>query len=480
MIAFVGFFTLDIQAAIFTVTTTANSGAGSLRQAVIDANAVASDDVINFSSSLSGQSIVLASEILISYNGRLTINGLGADVLTIDGGPGTNRIFFINNVTTITDLTLTGGGGTGIYSGLGGAIYADAGSLTLDRVHVTANTASDNGGGVFFRGGTYQISNSTFSSNIVGNDCGALFNSGRLTVFNTTISGNSVTATDIDSAGGGICSLSVTTLRSVTVTNNTAGAGGGIFTIADTLNLSNTIVAGNKATANYPEIYISGGAMTSAGYNLIGDNAGDSANTGYGILTYQSTDIRDVNPLLAALANNGGKTPTHALLPNSPAIDKGLNSLVTELFDQRGDGFLRIINNVVDIGAYEVQQLIPNQDADNDGVIDNTDNCPAVSNQNQIDTDGDRIGNACDLDDDNDSIQDRTDNCPLINNPAQLDFDRDGIGDACDVSTGPPILRSQCKSYHRFNSPRRFRGVQDCLRFLSLRNAGFLEWEKAL
>lgn len=350
------------QAAAYTVTNAADSGVGSLRQAVIDANAAGSNDVINFSAALSGQSIVLASEIVISNNGTLTINGLGANVLTIDGGPGTNRIFYTNlaAIVTISGVTLTGGGGTGAFaSGFGGAIYAVAGSLTLDRVHITANTAL-NGGGMFYNGGTHQISNSTVSSNIAVLDCGGFRNfGGTLTVANSTISGNSTTATDAGASGGGICSEGTTTLQSVTITGNTAGVGGGIFHNG-TLTLGNTIVAGNTGTSGNPEIRVQGGTVTSAGYNLIGDNAGDSTNTNISI-TYQPTDIRDVSPLLGALQNNGGTTPTHALLPRSPAVDAGLNALATEAFDQRGVGFPRIRDGngdgtaIVDIGAFEVQ-----------------------------------------------------------------------------------------------------------------------------
>jgi hypothetical protein len=367
MIAFTGVFALDAQAATFTVTTTADSGAGSLRQAVIDAEFAATDDIINFSPALSGQAIVLTGEIEITDTGTsgiLTINGLGADVLTIDGGAGTNRIFLIDGATvTITDLTLTGGGGTGrINNGQGGAIFAFGSNLTLDRVHITANTTSGVGGGVVYNGGTHQISNSTFSSNVAANDCGGLYNNAStLTVVNTTISGNSVFAPDVIAFAGGICSNGNTTLRSVTITNNTASSGGGIYTFGGTFNIGNTIIAGSNGRSDNPEIRIEGGTFTSAGYNLVGDNPGDSTNTNTAI-TYQSTDIRDVDPLLAPLANYGGTTPTHALLSGSPAIDKGFSFSLTT--DQRG--LVRPVDNPSitnaasgdgsDIGAFEQQQ----------------------------------------------------------------------------------------------------------------------------
>jgi hypothetical protein len=52
-------------------------------------------------------------------------------------------------------------------------------------------------------------------------------------------------------------------------------------------------------------------------------------------------------------------------------------------------------------------------DADGDGVADASDNCPAVSNSNQLDTDGDGAGDACDTDDDNDGVLDVNDAFPL-------------------------------------------------------------------
>ncbi len=84
----------------------------SLREAVNAANASATDDTINFATGLTR--ITLANEIVINKAGTLTINGTGANVLTIDGGAGTNRIFYINEATaTISGITLTGGNGYG-------------------------------------------------------------------------------------------------------------------------------------------------------------------------------------------------------------------------------------------------------------------------------------------------------------------------------------------------------------------------------
>lgn len=80
-------------------------------------------------------------------------------------------------------------------------------------------------------------------------------------------------------------------------------------------------------------------------------------------------------------------------------------------------------------------------DTDGDGVPDYLDNCPAVSNANQLDTDGDGQGNACDADDDNDGVPDVIDNCPLVPNPGQADCDGDGCGDACCPPQPPGVVQ---------------------------------------
>jgi Calx-beta domain/Putative metal-binding motif/Thrombospondin type 3 repeat/Beta-propeller repeat len=71
-------------------------------------------------------------------------------------------------------------------------------------------------------------------------------------------------------------------------------------------------------------------------------------------------------------------------------------------------------------------------DDDNDGVLDESDNCPLTANASQENLDGDALGDACDPDDDNDGVPDISDNCPLLANASQTDTDVDGIGDACD------------------------------------------------
>lgn len=359
-------FITNSKAATFTVTrsddrnTVCLSGTDcSLREAVKAANDSQADDIINFSQSLNIISISLG-EIVITNKGTLNIAGNGANLLVIAGN-NTSRIFSVNSATaTISGVTITGGNGVGaLNNGNGGAIFATGGSLTLNGVYITGNSAvSSNGsqtGGIEFQGGVHFISNSTLSANN-SNFCGALNNNGgSLTVLNSTISGNSATGN-----GGGLCTGSIsksldsgTTLQSVTITKNTAFNGGGIWKYGNgSLNFGNSIVAGNIATSSLsPEIKFDGeGNVASAGNNLIGDSAGDSANTET-LLVYQTSDILDANPVLGTLQNNGGATPTHALLAGSPAINAGNNSAAFSRTDQRG--FDRIVGGRIDIGAYE-------------------------------------------------------------------------------------------------------------------------------
>ncbi|MBU0674232.1 MAG: thrombospondin type 3 repeat-containing protein [Proteobacteria bacterium] len=75
---------------------------------------------------------------------------------------------------------------------------------------------------------------------------------------------------------------------------------------------------------------------------------------------------------------------------------------------------------------------IPSYDFDGDEIPDETDNCPDISNNDQLDLDQDGSGDVCDDDDDNDTILDVNDNCPALPNVDQADLDHDFVGDACD------------------------------------------------
>jgi hypothetical protein len=468
---FVLILAVSVNAATFTVTrsddrnTICVSGVDcSLREAVSAANIQPTDDVITFAAGISKITLTAQTDqttnIYIENAGTLTINGLGANVFTIDadgrrnGNPAAgwhNRIFFTRGASvTINDVSLTGG-----YTyGSGGAIIQISGRLVLNGVQVKGNWAAESsGGGVFLSGGSnHKILNSTFFNNTAYICGGFTNNGGTLSVANSTISGNKSY-----SDGGGFCNTGNTLLRNVTVTHNSASGGSGVYQYNNgNLNLGNTIVAGNiggttTADAAFCLQYgacnteLDGGTIITAGYNLIG-NTNATATFPDGNPNFNNdivgTIAAPVNPLLGPLSYNDGVTPTHALLPGSPAIDTGLNALGVDpvnhnplLTDQRG--FIRISNGssfgapVTDIGAFELQSV----DADADGMSD-------------VD-----------------------DNCPFTYNPDQADFDSDGKGDVCDAQTGPPRSKEDCKKngWMRFNFPRSFNNQGECIQSINVK-----------
>ena len=225
-------------------------------------------------------------------------------------------------------------------------------NLTLDKIIVRNNFAPAYGA-VYFSGGTGRITNSTINNNSANTGL-ALGVSGTLNMANTTVSGN------FDADGGtGIGAIFVTgtaNIRNSTIAFNrtSGGTGGGIFN-AGTLNLGNTIVSNNIALTS-PDIHQSSGTITSVGGNLVQNT------NGFPMATFtQVNDVVNVDPLLAALSDNGGNVKTHLLMPNSPAINSGINANAVDPFDNsvlnydaRGMGFDRIVS-IVDKGAFENQ-----------------------------------------------------------------------------------------------------------------------------
>jgi hypothetical protein len=97
-----------------------------------------------------------------------------------------------------------------------------------------------------------------------------------------------------------------------------------------------------------------------------------------------------------------------------------------------GDACDTAEDNAVPDNSSQIPQPEPIIDTDNDSIPDNVDNCPLISNSDQINSDDDLQGNACDENDDNDMFADQTDNCPTIVNEDQTDTDGDLIGNSCD------------------------------------------------
>jgi hypothetical protein len=149
----------------------------------------------------------------------------------------------------------------------------------------------------------------------------------------------------------------VTLTDSTVAGNSSSSVGGGLYNYS-TLTLSNTIVAGNTAF-HIPDsdCYYYSGSLTSGGYNLVGIGDGCSGLTNGQNGDQVGSSAGPLNALLGPLQNNGGPTPTMALLPGSPAIDVVPASHCPLRTDQRGlpRPDEATDNGVCDSGAVESQ-----------------------------------------------------------------------------------------------------------------------------
>ncbi len=331
--------------AVITVDTFAdviNGGDGvtSLREAIIQVNAGSGGDTImlpagTYTLSLTGTSEDLGATGDLDIRQGVIITGAGAQTTIIDG-LGSDRVLDIHGQTvTISDLTIQNGSAT---QGAGIQIRSGGGTVTLRDVAITGNTAGSQGGGLD-TSSPLELNRVTVSGNSANVGAGLNLSSGGVTqVTNSTISGNSAS-----SNGGGIFTRSTVTLTNSTVAFNSASNGGGINQAGGgSAILRNTILASNT------------GGNASSTLNSLGNNIDSDGTAGLG------DPLDGMDPLLGALADNGGPTQTHSLLGGSPAINAGAN-LGAPTVDQRGA--TRDAN--VDIGAYEASSsIIPTIDLD--------------------------------------------------------------------------------------------------------------------
>ena len=373
-----------LQGNIIVVTNTNDSGPGSLRAALADAN---DGDTINFDASLKGQTITLTSGQL-NVDKDVTISGPGANNLAVDGNA-QSRVFYVNPGKTVTIDSLTVANGYS-DSGGGGGIFNSSATMTVANCSVSGNSAAAGsyGGGIcnggFNGNATMTVTNCTVSSNsayygggiantgehggavltvsnsiISGNSGGmggGISNGGGFggfctaTVSNSTISGNSADYAGAISNGAGGNSFAALRIINSTLSGNSADSGGGIYILGEAgLATGNTIF---DAGASGENIFNKGGTVTSLGYNVSSDNGG-------GYLTSPGDQI-NTDPMLGPLQENGGPTFTHELLAGSPAINSGDPSFTPPpLYDQRGPSFDRVVNGRVDVGSFEVQSPTP-------------------------------------------------------------------------------------------------------------------------
>jgi hypothetical protein len=309
----------SVEAQVTVVSNLNDSGIGSLRAAL-----GAPTELIGFATNLAGGTITLTSgQVTIASNVTVDATSL-APSLAISGNH-TSRIFEVSPGATVTLDVLSLINGYAGSGNSGGAILVDnGGTLTLKSSTLSGNSAAF--AGAVGNYGTLIISASTLSGNVATNNGGAIDNDygALLRLDNSTLAGNSA------GAGGGLENYQATaTINNSTLSANSANYAGGINNYG-TLALTNTIVAGNTAISE-PDLYLDSSGSFSGANNLTNGT-----------------------PLLAALGNYGGPTPTMPPLHGSPAIDAGLDSITSSLStDQRG--YPRLSGAHVDIGAVEVQ-----------------------------------------------------------------------------------------------------------------------------
>lgn len=308
-----------------------NKGSATINNSILVDNSIADATILN-----TGTLIVSNSTLSDNFTGSAIVNtgNLTLSNSTLSGNTGRYGAAISNHGSaTINNSTLSGneaiGPGATSYTtndgpygpqsyyfpagnGLGGGIYLDAGVLTINSSTLANNQAAGGsdpyaglpgegyGGSLYIAGGTISINNSTLAGN------------------------QAVGGVGIDSSG--------------------IGYGGAIYNAAGSsaLQIHNSILAGNLADTGSDL----DGSLISLGHNLIGNSTGGNG--------FAASDLLNVNPQLGPLQNNGGPTQTMALLSGSPALDAGDNS-GTPAYDQRGLGFPRIVNDILDIGAFEVQ-----------------------------------------------------------------------------------------------------------------------------
>ncbi|WP_036485644.1 choice-of-anchor Q domain-containing protein [Myxosarcina sp. GI1] len=358
-----------------------SAGDLSLREAIALANKREGADTITFDSSFNGGTITFneAEERILSIDDSLKIQGLGRENLTLDGAFQFD-ISLTNIDVELNDLNIVGGR------------IENSGNLTLtdSSIRETIERASVDNSSIISRGETLII-NSTIRDNSGGGNVGVLIESGTTTIKGSTIANNDATAyaqagliirdrarvnlsnsTVANNRGrtnAGIENGGTLIINNSTIANNRGGLGAGGIVNFGTATLTSSLLADNTGgltligDVSGSREFISGGNnlisngdeaesfVDGVNSDLVGSNGDDFENPQMELL---------IDARLGELQDNGGTTPTIALLEGSPAIDAGINPSNLET-DQRGEGFSRTVGNGTDVGAFEVQAVDGNE-----------------------------------------------------------------------------------------------------------------------
>jgi hypothetical protein len=269
-------FHSTVLASSLTVTNTNDSGIGSLRQAVIDANP---GDTISFN--LAFPATIQLLNGAISVQKSLTIAGPGADLLTVSGGETAEgqldgRVFEIGGASNVTISGLKIANGKA-RSG-GGILNSSSGALTFSNCTISGNLATDSlqgtgatGGGIFSSGGLLNLTSCTISGNSASSAMasasgGGILNAGGpLTIAGTTISGNAVNGALV-SSGGGVSTGPGTSVIDSTISGNTSSgssAGAAGLDSSGSARIISSRISGNTATVPFGDESANSGGISS-------------------------------------------------------------------------------------------------------------------------------------------------------------------------------------------------------------------------
>lgn len=340
-------------------------GNRSLREMIFEANTQDGPDSIVVQLP-TGSVISLAGDIDITED--VTLQGPGADLVTIDGN-GLDRLFDVSgDDVTISGLRLTGGNAP--LTEFGGLVrYFGSGELRFSNV-LADNGSALTGGAVSAISGSLFVVNSTFTNSVASSIGGAIYASSgvdEVTLVNSTLTENTANR----GAAIHVGSVDLTIDSSTIVANTAVTSGGGLrheLNPTDDFELTNSILALNTAPSD-PNLDPGPSGQIDIRSSLIGDVSGTSLTpTGLtadsdGNLFGSAAD--PIDPLLGPLGDNGGSVPTMLPSAGSPALESGdATRLPLDRFDIDGDNvtaeFLPIdatgrqrVNGLLDMGAVE-------------------------------------------------------------------------------------------------------------------------------
>jgi len=286
----------------------------SLREAILNSN---EGDTITFDSNLSGGTITLSlGELLIDKN--LTIDGLGADNLTIDANE-QSRVFNIDdgNSETNIDVALDGltiSNGV-VRSDVGGGILNQE-NIILSETTISNNSANE-GGGIFNQGRAI-IEDSTAIDNGSTGDGSGILNNGNLTVTNSNISSNTSSLTK----GAGIANNGTATVDNSTINDNRVAAAGSGAGIANegTIEITNSNISGNEA--GFAGGIFNNGTASISHSNI--DNNSFTAIGNRGKIDISYSEISDNRGNIGGAINNRGEANlSHITLENNSSATTG-------------------------------------------------------------------------------------------------------------------------------------------------------------